>query len=136
MNRDSFDSGLGSSQTSSLNSTSSYQCPVWSWKVDRIWNLQKKLEIEVSKQANHDTQQSFDTTSSNGEVNFFLESLKFGADLQSNFLTIRPLRKVPTRARAVVTSDCVEAKKDIISNQGSIYKFDHGTRNSSYVTSS
>ena len=136
MNRDSFDSGLGSSQTSSLNSTSSYQCPVWSWKVDRIWNLQKKLEIEVSKQANHDTQQSFDTTSSNGEVNFFLESLKFGADLQSNFLTIRPLRKVPTRARAVVTSDCVEAKKDIISNQGSIYKFDHGTRNSNYVTSS
>lgn len=77
MNGQSFDSGFSSCSSSSSNS---YNCPVWSWKIDRIWSLQQKMQSQQSEEW-----QNWASNKST-ETNFYLESLKYGADLQSSFL--------------------------------------------------
>ena len=114
----SIDSGFDSSSSKSSTSTtnSSMHCPVWTWKVDRMWDLQQKLEKQKSMNDKDEGQGTMEHT------NYFMESLKFGADLQSNFL---PQNSSSSQMKEEKIKDCDDEKK-------SLYMFDYNTKNSNY----
>ena len=121
MNRaPSVDSGFesNSSKNSTLTSNSSLHCPVWSWKVDRMWTLQQKLEKQKSVANEEHNENEGENT------DYFMESLKFGANLQSNFLpsSMPKPPKVKTNPR---NENDIETK--------SLYMFDYDTKKSNYL---
>lgn len=127
MNAESFDagddSGFESSKNSSLHNSSStnssiYHCPVWSWKVDRLWRLQNKT---------HDIKDQGCDAVEDSDTNYYLESLKFGAELQANFLPSLQQKSVKVNAVKAASMD------DINRSCKSVYKFDHHSRNSNYL---
>jgi len=116
MNRvSSVDSGFesSSSKSSTLTTNSSLHCPVWSWKVDRMWTLQQKLEKQKSNPNENVENDESEKT------NYFMESLKFGADLQRNFLP--------------VTSKSLKSFKEDEIETKSLYMFDYNTKRSNYL---
>ena len=77
----------GSSMKSTLSTNSSnMHCPIWTWKVDRLWDLQQKLAQQQKSTEYNESQES-------ANINYFMESLKFGADLQRNFFAAKKNKK-------------------------------------------
>ena len=104
----------GSSMKSTLSTNSSnMHCPIWTWKVDRLWDLQQKLAQQQKSTEYNESQES-------ANINYFMESLKFGADLQRNFL----LPKRTKREKKIVENTEEDTK--------SFYMYDYNTKKSKY----
>ena len=95
---------------STLTTNSNMHCPIWTWKVDRLWDLQQKLAQQQKSTEYNESQESTN-------INYFMESLKFGADLQRNFY-------LPKREKKVVKNTEEDTK--------SFYMYDYNTKKSKY----
>ena len=112
-------SRASSSMKSTLTTNSSIMhCPVWTWKVDRMWDLQQKLAQQ--QKSTEDTVKGQESTMKQN-TNYFIESLKFGADLQRNFL--QP-QNTDGRKKIIVDNNEEDTK--------SFYMFDYNTKKSNY----
>ena len=112
-----FESRASKKSTLTTNS-SIMHCPVWTWKVDRMWDLQQKLAQQ--QKSTEDTVKGQESTMKQN-TNYFIESLKFGADLQRNFL--QP-QNTDGRKKIIVDNNEEDTK--------SFYMFDYNTKKSNY----
>ena len=106
-------SRASSSMKSTLSTNSNMHCPIWTWKVDRLWDLQQKLAQQQKSTEYNESQESTN-------INYFMESLKFGADLQRNFY----LPKSTEREKIIVENTEEDTK--------SFYMYDYNTKKSKY----
>ena len=83
-----------------------------------MWDLQQKLEKQKSMNDKDEGQGTMEHT------NYFMESLKFGADLQSNFL---PQNSSSSQMKEEKIKDCKDDEE-----KKSLYMFDYNTKNSNY----
>ena len=78
-----------------------------------MWDLQQKLAQQQKSTEYNESQESTN-------INYFMESLKFGADLQRNFL----LPKRTKREKKIVENTEEDTK--------SFYMYDYNTKKSKY----
>ena len=83
-----------------------------------MWDLQQKLAQQ--QKSTEDTVKGQESTMKQN-TNYFMESLKFGADLQRNFLLPQ---NTDGRKKIIVDNNEEDTK--------SFYMFDYNTKNSNY----